>query len=856
VKLKKKSKRAGFTLVELLGLIIIFGLLIAIAFPAVSRYVKEIRNTAYTLHEGDMKTAAANMMSECVQNDSIDCVPEKGESKTVYLSELIDTKYTKPIRDPGNEAGYCKEDESYVIVTNTSNNVVDLDYEVCLKCSNYQSGICKELEPGGTCDKTMDQENPVCGEVVGESTVWTNEDRIISVKCSDNGCGCTKGTFYKTFNETTTTGTIQIVDKAGNKTGCPAVVYVDKELPTCELEIEGNKGENGWYGTSTKPVVKIKKKNDGQSGIATYGIGVSSKNYDFNKKDTYTVESGITTVFGYVQDNAGNIGTCHISIKYDPVKPTIENVEYGTVVYPKSDIAKVEKINQVATITLAKDILKEYGEIYGLYVYQKSTSNGTRIGVTLGNTTLKNQVTLSKGVTEPIKVMFESPITISSSDLVIAVDSEGTALTSIIEKIEVITKEDSGYYTNQNVTIYVTTKDSLSGKASYTFDGKNYTDHNYQSFSHNQTVNIRVKDYAGNISDVKIEDIVSIDKLDPNDTIFTTNGGEYTMNVGETEKTVSTTIVVNDAKETTANAESGIRKIYYGWTKTPTQPTSWSNHEIGSSRDYVSSGGSNYLWIKIVDKAGNATVTMSNKYNVGYQVTYNCNGGSGCPDEQRKIHGINLLLSTVVPTRSGYTFMGWGTSATTNIVTYSGGSYYRTDEPEELFAIWAADTPGGYPAYTTTGTIYTWRASSVCTAEGKESCNIEKCSGLGVLNSGETIYVVGKDTDNINIDNAIYLYAYIAKGSVQGNGGYGIQHYNDGKCDQYDSSVSLTRNVDGSETTLPAMIEFNNIRYFLARVPTYCENDSCSNPNRIQCDGRQCENGWITTWDPRKWPTS
>ena len=81
-----------------------------------------------------MKVAASNMMSECIQKDTEDCVPEPGESKTIYLSELVDTKYSNPIKDPDKKDGFCKNDKSYVIVTNTGTSTVKLDYDVCLTC--------------------------------------------------------------------------------------------------------------------------------------------------------------------------------------------------------------------------------------------------------------------------------------------------------------------------------------------------------------------------------------------------------------------------------------------------------------------------------------------------------------------------------------------------------------------------------------------------------------------------------------------------------------------------------------------------------------------------------------------------
>ena len=71
-----------------------------------------------------------------------------------------------------------------------------------------------------------------------------------------------------------------------------------------------------------------------------------------------------------------------------------------------------------------------------------------------------------------------------------------------------------------------------------------------------------------------------------------------------------------------------------------------------------------------------------------YTVTYNANGGSGAPSSQTKTHGTTLTLSSTTPTRSGYTFVGWGTSATDTSSNYSAGGSYTANASITLYAIW------------------------------------------------------------------------------------------------------------------------------------------------------------------------
>lgn len=75
-----------------------------------------------------------------------------------------------------------------------------------------------------------------------------------------------------------------------------------------------------------------------------------------------------------------------------------------------------------------------------------------------------------------------------------------------------------------------------------------------------------------------------------------------------------------------------------------------------------------------------------------HTVSYNANGGSGAPNSQTKWYGSILTLSSTKPTRTGYDFVGWGTSSTDTTVDYYAGGQYGSDENITLYAIWKAHT--------------------------------------------------------------------------------------------------------------------------------------------------------------------
>ena len=89
-------------------------------------------------------------------------------------------------------------------------------------------------------------------------------------------------------------------------------------------------------------------------------------------------------------------------------------------------------------------------------------------------------------------------------------------------------------------------------------------------------------------------------------------------------------------------------------------------------------------------KAVNVSVTVPAL--ASYTVTYNANGGSGAPSKQTKWKDQALTLSSTKPTRTGYTFKGWGTSSSDTSVDYAAGASYTSNASITLYAIWGANT--------------------------------------------------------------------------------------------------------------------------------------------------------------------
>ena len=90
------------------------------------------------------------------------------------------------------------------------------------------------------------------------------------------------------------------------------------------------------------------------------------------------------------------------------------------------------------------------------------------------------------------------------------------------------------------------------------------------------------------------------------------------------------------------------------------------------------------------ETAVKATASVTVPAKPSYTVSYNANGGSGAPSNQTKWYGENLTLSSTVPTKTGYAFLGWSTSSTATSATYSAGGTYSSNSAATLYAVWEA----------------------------------------------------------------------------------------------------------------------------------------------------------------------
>lgn len=98
----------------------------------------------------------------------------------------------------------------------------------------------------------------------------------------------------------------------------------------------------------------------------------------------------------------------------------------------------------------------------------------------------------------------------------------------------------------------------------------------------------------------------------------------------------------------------------------------------------------------------NSFYTLDEDTNYYVKIRYNANGGSGAPSthtETGTSSNVSVTLSSIEPTREGYTFLGWSTSSSATSPSYYPGRTYRfssvtmgSTTTYTLYAVWEQET--------------------------------------------------------------------------------------------------------------------------------------------------------------------
>lgn len=138
-----------------------------------------------------------------------------------------------------------------------------------------------------------------------------------------------------------------------------------------------------------------------------------------------------------------------------------------------------------------------------------------------------------------------------------------------------------------------------------------------------------------------------------------------------------------------------------GGSGAPGNQTKWKDQTLKLSTTKPTRTGYSFLGWSTSSSATSATYAAGGNYTANsaatlyavwkantYTVAYNANGGTGAPANQTKTYGVTLKLSSTVPTRTNYTFLGWAASSSATTATYSAGGNYTANSAVTLYAVW------------------------------------------------------------------------------------------------------------------------------------------------------------------------
>ena len=160
------------------------------------------------------------------------------------------------------------------------------------------------------------------------------------------------------------------------------------------------------------------------------------------------------------------------------------------------------------------------------------------------------------------------------------------------------------------------------------------------------------------------------------------------------------------------NSSSGVyRKVgfvvsgSFAKYKVDQQTAATFSGNITLSTGSLQSGGTYYAYISQSSTASpSSTATPVYNHFMGYYtggttITFNANGGSGAPGSITTYWAMTSSLNSffansipnTIPTRSGYTFLGWSNSSSATTATWTAGQAYPDGLSSTLYAVWKAN---------------------------------------------------------------------------------------------------------------------------------------------------------------------
>lgn len=486
-------------------------------------------------------------------------------------------------------------------------------------------------------------------------------------------------------------------DRAGNYSNISNVYQLRYDLTAPTKPIIENEYNDIW---TNKDVEIIAKSSDSLSKISKIEYSYDEVDWQSNWQGILQNNGNEASISGkwdnsfngkiYVRaiDNAGNTSeTAYTTLKQDLIPPTVNITPNGntyyipaggkttlkaklealdnesglhTLEYAWSTSNTVEPINW-ETFENGKEIVKNDATSGTYYLWTNVIDN---VGNKASKIKVSNPFIVSSNNSEAFKIVITSTPTTWTKDNVNITITYGSALTQ-------------GKKAGMGISI----EEAKNAASENTANQMVVTTNNYYIYA-------EAIDGNGN-KVTATKQITNIDKIAPTVELGT-NGGTYTVAQNSNFAQITTSINAQDVNG------SGLNTLEYQISSSSTLPLdddpNWKTFTNGNIITENISGGIWYLYTKVTDNAGNRAINIqkSNPYIANYSVIYDANGGKGAPDSQIKEHNKTITLSTIQPSRTGYTFIGWSTNKSSSTAEYQPGATYTNNASATLYAVWQA----------------------------------------------------------------------------------------------------------------------------------------------------------------------
>lgn len=359
--MKRIHSSKGYTLIELLAVIVIIGILLTVAVTAVIHFIDRSKEEQRSSQEKTLTMAAKSYLQ-----DNRGMLPKSiGETRTIPISLLRNNKYiTEDIKDANNKSCmtnsyvsvykesktkyvykaylYCGDEtpsdaETKVIPTikidfvDADGNSISNDASILEKVAEAKfiieftggkkDGKKVEIDGYSYSILTKTSGESTLKEVYSSGTLSANRSTDITVNRDNNLKDYIDITGQTTVAVRATVrnvdgGVNDKVEFIGSDGNQAEVVYHDKKAPTCVSDqTRGEPSENDWININTaNPERKI-------TVVCRDGSGSGCVRSTFTKTWNGDVSTEFDTIT--IKDNAGNTANCKVRVNIDRTYPII-----------------------------------------------------------------------------------------------------------------------------------------------------------------------------------------------------------------------------------------------------------------------------------------------------------------------------------------------------------------------------------------------------------------------------------------------------------------------------------------------------------------------------------------------------